>query len=355
MPLSGMGEKKEEYPNYFTVNNSIISEKKEIANAFNSFFVSVGPKLANGIVQSNNAKEFEEINIKNNLNSLFIDSVSEREIVEIVHSFKTKRTTDGFGFSTSIENSEYAVGVFIDLSKAFDTIDHSLLLNKFERYGVRVLAHAWLKSYLSDRNQYVHINGISSKEAKITHGVPQGSVLGPKLFIMYINEISEVLNKLQCILFADDTSLYGSGKDLELLLNSVETEHKILKKWFEVNKLSVNLHKTKYIVFGNKVVNKLCRLKIGEIEIERVYVIKFLGINIDDKLNWKVHINILKTKISKRIAILCKIKTSVNKNTLYILYNSLILPYLSYCVEIWGNTYKTNIQPIFLLQKKAIE
>lgn len=189
--------------------------------------------------------------------------------------------------STSIENSEFAVGVFIDLSKAFDTIDHSLLLNKLERYGVRGLALAWLQSYLSDRNQYVHVNNINSMEAKITHGVPQGSVLGPKLFIMYINEISEVLNKSQCILFADDTSLYCSGKDPELLLNTVETELKILKKWFDVNKLSINLHKTKYIVFGNKVVNKPCRIKIGEVEIERVFVTKFLGINIDDKLNWK--------------------------------------------------------------------
>jgi len=456
------GKKKEEYPNHFIVNNTTISEKNEIANAFNNFFVNVGPKLANEIVQSNNAKEFKEIHIKNNLNSLFIESVSEREIMNIVLSFKTKKTTDEsdidmvlvkdiidcivspltyicnqsfstgifpskmktakvipifkngdkqqftnyrpisilsqfskileklfvkrlddfiakhnllsehqYGFrpnrstsmavtelveqlSTSIENSEYAVGVFIDLSKAFDTIDHSLLLNKLEKYGVRGVAHTWLKSYLSDRNQYVHINGIRSLEAKITHGVPQGSVLGPKLFILYINDICEVLDKLQCILFADDTSLYASGKDLQLLLNSVETELESLRKWFEANKLSLNLKKTKYIVIGNKVANKLCRLKIGEVEIERVYVIKFLGINIDDRLNWKVHINILKNKISKVIAILCKIKTSVNQKALYILYNSLIFPYLSYCVEIWGNTYKTIIQPIFLLQKKAI-
>ena len=126
--------------------------------------------------------------------------------------------------TNGIDNKEYTVGVFIDLKKAFDTIDHKLLLQKMDRYGVRGVANMWLESYLQDRNQYVHIDNVESDPLHITHGVPQGSVLGPKLFIMYINDIGEVLNQLKYVLFADDTSLYKSGKDLGQLLQDVENE-----------------------------------------------------------------------------------------------------------------------------------
>lgn len=122
-------------------------------------------------------------------------------------------------------------------------------------------------------------------------------------------------------------------------MDTVRTELKTLVKWFDNNRLSINLNKTKYIIFGNKTINKPCQLKIADIEIERVCATKFLGVVIDNKLNWKSHINILKSKISKIVAILYKIKPCVNQNALYILYNSLILPYLNYCVEIWGNNF----------------
>jgi hypothetical protein len=258
------------------------------------------------------------------------------------------------GISTAIDNREYTVGVFIDLKKAFDTIDHGILLEKMERYGVRGIAHNWLKSYLDDRDQYVHMYNVDSDLQKVTHGVPQGSVLGPKLFIMYINDLCDVSKLLKCVLFADDTSLYCSGKDIEQLLDKVENELTILKKWFDINKLSLNLKKTKFIIFGNKKINEQAKLKINDVEIERVNENTFLGTIIDNKLNWKPQINNIKSKISKTIAILYKIKNILNQNSLYILYCSLILPYITYCVEVWGNAYKTNINQIFLLQKKAI-
>ena len=159
---------------------------------------------------------------------------------------------------------------------------------------------------------------------------------------------------LKCVLFADDTSLHSSGRDLGQLLQSVESELEILKKWFDVNKLSLNLTKTKYIIFSNRKFNTPVKLSINKVEIERVYEHTFLGLIIDNRLSWKPHIDKTKTKISKSIAILYKIKHTVNKNSLHILYCSLILPYLTYCVEVWGNTYKTIIKPIYMLQKKAI-
>ena len=256
--------------------------------------------------------------------------------------------------SKGIENKEFAVGVFIDLKKAFDTIDHGILLQKMERYGVRGVANDWLKSYLHKRQQYVDINNVKSDICQLTHGVPQGSVLGPKLFIIYINDLCTALTSLKPVLFADDTSLYSSGKDLDHLMSTVKMELESLKKWFDANKLSLNLGKTKYMIFSNKKIDKEVKLTINDMEIERVNEIKFLGIIIDCKLNWKAQVANVRSKISKTIAILYKIKDIINKNSLYTLYCSLVLPYLTYCVEVWGNTYKTITNPIFMLQKRAI-
>lgn len=128
----------------------------------------------------------------------------------------------------------------------------------------------------------------------------------------------------------------------------------LLKDWFDLNKLTLNTSKTKFIVFGNRLSNTISKLMINEVEIERVSTIKFLGVVIDNNLNWKPHISYIKNKISKSVAILYKVKDFLNEKSLYTLYCSLVLPYINYCVEVWGNTYKTNINPIFQLQKRAI-
>lgn len=132
--------------------------------------------------------------------------------------------------AAAIDNKDFTVSVFIDLSKAFDTIDHKLLLKKMQKYCARGIAYDWLESYLSNREQYVHINNTDSKPLKINYGVPQGSILGPKLFIMYMNDVCEILDKANCILYADDTSIYCSGNDLQQLLSSIEKELIVLKK-----------------------------------------------------------------------------------------------------------------------------
>ncbi len=188
---------------------------------------------------------------------------------------------------------------------------------------------------------------------KVTCGVPQGSVVGPKLFVLYINDICKVSKVLKMVLFADDTNLYCSGKSLEQLLITVEIELRVFKKWFDDNRLSLNLSKTKFIIFSNRQSNNKVKLMINE-EIERVYENKFLGVIIDHKLCWKSHINHVKTKMSKSIAILNRIKHILIEKTLYILYCALIVPYITYCVEVWGHTYKTNLNSIYRLQKKAI-
>ena len=256
------------------------------------------------------------------------------------YGFRTNRSTSMAvmelveNISEAIDNNEYTIGVFIDLSKAFDTIHHGLLLKKMERYGIRGTANKWLMSYLTNRNQYVSINNIESEKRNITYGVPQGSVLGPKLFIMYINDKCEIIDNLNAILFADDTSLYCSGGNLEQLLVTVEKELKTLKKWFDINKLSLNVSKTKFIIFGNRKLSNQIKIKFADVEIEQVQDTKFLGITIDNKLNWKTHINNLRTKVSKTIAILYKMKPILDQKSLHLLYCSLVLPHISYCVEV---------------------
>ncbi len=174
--------------------------------------------------------------------------------------------------------------------------------------------------------QCVQINDIKSEFRKITCGVPQGPVIGPKLFIMYINDICNVSKLLNCVIFADDTNLICSGRNLMELLCAVERELEILKFWFDVNKLSLNTKKTKLMVFGNKrVIDVDIKLKICDEEIERVFATKFLGVMIDDKITWKQHIEYIKGKISKTTAILFKSKDVLSCKALYIV-----------CLTVWS-------------------
>ncbi len=139
---------------------------------------------------------------------------------------------------------------------------------KLERYGIRGKAFAWIKSYLDDRQQFVQMNNVKSDLMKVTCGVPQGSVLGPKLFVLYINDICKVSKVLKNNWFADETNLYCSGKSLEQLLNTVELELRVFRKWFDVNRLSLNLSKPKFIIFSNRQSNNKVKLTINNEEIE---------------------------------------------------------------------------------------
>lgn len=195
----------------------------------------------------------------------------------------------------------------------------------------------------------MHITGVEFNLQR----VPQGSVLGHKLFLLYINEICKVSDVFNFVLFADDTNVYCSGENLEQLIKVVERELHKLKSWFDSNKLFLNLSKTKFMVFSNKMMDNNIQIKIDNL-LERVNYIKFLGVIIGHKLSWTYHIQNVQKKISKTIAILYKVQYILNKNELYILYSSLITPYLTYGVEIWGNTYKSRTTPVFLLQKKVI-
>lgn len=188
----------------------------------------------------------------------------------------------------------------------------------------------------------------------ITCGVPQGSVIGPKLFILYINDIARISDVLKLILFADDTNIFCSGTDLKKLAESVNNELSKLNIWFNINKLSLNLTKTTFILFGKRGMKEKINLQVNGVEIERVNEYKVLGVIIDNLLTWKPHVKTLQRKLAKSVSILWKMQKLLNQNSLKTIYSTLITPHLHYCAEVWGHTYKNTLEPLFKLQKRAI-
>ena len=197
------------------------------------------------------------------------------------------------------------------------------------------------------------IHDTKSEFLNVICGVPQGSILGPKLFIIFINDICNISKIIQFILFADDTNIFCSDDDLTKLETKINQELSKLNDWFAINKLSLNVSKTNYMIFSNKNVNIL-KITICNTQIERVKSTRFLGIIIDQNLNWKEHIQRVKNKLSKTLAIMQKAKYYLDSYSIQILYNSLFLPYIEYCLEIWGCAYVSNLNCIFILQKRAI-
>ena len=161
----------------------------------------------------------------------------------------------------AIENKKITIGIFLDLSKAFDTVDHSILLDKLEYYGIRGITLKWFKSYLSDRKQIVKFYEYRSSMKTISCGVPQGSVLGPLLFLLYVNDIHRSSTLLSFILFADDTNIFNSHSDINTLITTTNEELKKVAEWLRANKLSLNIKKTQFIIFKAKNKKKYTLLK----------------------------------------------------------------------------------------------
>ena len=189
----------------------------------------------------------------------------------------------------------------MDLSKAFDTIDHTILLSKLNHYGVRGNALKWFTNYLTGHTQqvkYAEILSITTLE--VTSGVPQGSILGPLLFLIYVKDFKNCLNDSDSLMFADDTSIFLQNKDIKKLFDAGNKELQLVDQWLIANKLSVNVSKTKYILFKaaqSKLTTKKQTLTLRQNKIEQFECIKFLGIHIQEHLSWSRHINHLISKL----------------------------------------------------------
>ena len=229
--------------------------------------------------------------------------------------FRTNHSTDYAIFSIidkvqkAIDDRDFSCGIFLDFSKAFDTVNHNILIDKLKYYGIRGVAIDWFISYLSDRNQMVTINNISSTKNKISCGVPQGSVLGPILFLLYVNDFHTCSDLFSFHLFADDANLFCQDKNFSNLQTNINIELGKVHTWLCINKLSLNIDKSNFVIFHapQRKTRSNIDLFINNKCLKQEYCIKYLGILIDSNLNWKTHIDYIAKKITRSIGILSKI------------------------------------------------
>ena len=246
------------------------------------------------------------------------------------------------------------MSIFMDLSKAFDLINHSILKHKLEHYGFRGTFLDLIMSYVQNRQYFVSANGHKSSTKTVNIGVPQGSILGPLLFILYINDMKNSSDKLHFSQFADDSTATYSSSNLNTCQTTLKTEFIKVLDWLTANKLIINLNKTNLMVFTNKTRRADVSIDVNNHNIKEIKECKFLGIMLDNKLNWHSHINYISNKISKSVAILRLLKYIFPKNILKTLYLTLVYPYIIYCNIIWGSASKTALRPLILLQKKCL-
>ena len=255
---------------------------------------------------------------------------------------------------TALDSQNSLLSIYIDFSKAFDTVRHDILLHKLNHYGIRGIVHEWFRDYLSNRTQTTKFLTSVSTPRHVKYGVPQGSVLGPILFLIYINDITHVFTKLKTILFADDSTFYITGDDPATLIHTANIDLEIFQKWCTSNRLTVNLDKTFYMLFTNKPIKLLPPLFYYDTVINRTYQHNLLGITYDDAMTFKFHVTNLTLKLSRIVSLLYQIKDFVPNYVLTIMYNAHVLPHLQYCIPIWCNTYPTHLLPLIRLQKKII-
>ena len=234
--------------------------------------------------------------------------------------------------------------VFLDLKKAFDTVDHGILIKKLEFYGIKNNTLRWFISYLSDRKQICKVGMSVSNSENITTGVPQGSNLGPLLFLLYINDLPRYLDSSVPALFADDTNLTVSGVTATEIQDNLEIELNKVHMWLLANKLTLNAKKPEFMLIGSR--QRLSQiiadpiLSIGSESIKRVSSTKTLGVTVDECITWKDQIDEVAKKAAKGIGILRRSKGFLDKDTLKTIYSAFVLPHFDYCALVWHNCSK---------------
>ena len=250
--------------------------------------------------------------------------------------------------------------VLVDFRKAFDLVDHKLLLQKLKQYKINKLSLSWFESYLSHRTQQVNINTNQSKTGSVLYGVPQGSILGPLLFLIFINDLPLFIgDSIRSVdLYADDTTLYDIGLDKDTVENNLQHSLNLLKMWCLANGMIINIDKTKLMLISSRQKRKCMKdnklaIEYDNFDLQLTSCEKVLGVHIDDNLTWTNHFQQVSKKISSYLWLLFQIKSYLSLQHRVLFYNAYIKPHFEYCCVIWGNSFNSNLHKIEKLQRRA--
>ena len=331
---------------------------------------------------------YRPISLLSNVNKIF-EKILHSRLISFLEKYSCLYSLQ-FGFRKGLSTSHavlylteqirectdkggYACGVFLDLKKAFDTVEHSILLEKMSHYGIRGTANSLFKSYLCDRSQHVAINGIFSTKCMMQHGVPQGSVLGPLLFLIYINDLNLCIKHSKTVHFADDTSLLNCNHSLKKMNKQVNHDLRLLNEWLRANKICLNADKTEIILFRSSykklldkspayrktykdisTEQKSLNFRISGQKIIPTTCVTYLGVKLNQFLNWDEHFATIIPKLSRANGMLAKMRHYVPRNTLFSIYHAIFNSHLNYCSLVWGKLPQYIMDKIRSLQNSAL-
>ena len=249
------------------------------------------------------------------------------------------------------------MAVFIDLKKAFDTIDHSILLKKLEFMGIKGDLLLWIANYLHDRSQKTIANGKLSKNMPVSCGVPLGSILGPLFFITYINDMQNYLNTKKLGLYADDTVLFSKSNNNRTLQENMQLTINRFHNWCQMNALTINIKKNKLMIFGTRSKIKKAKnltINIANQKLQQVPSYKYLGVTLDSVLSYSNHISTLLNTVSHKAYILSKILRFITKYSALRIYKSMISPYFDYADIVFDKANQSDLDKLQRAQNRCL-